>query len=61
MLNSWHNTYLNFLLHLKKKKKVFHEELEELICKMPKTILLAGLEGDIDSMGTPPNETLQEF
>lgn len=36
-------------------------ELEELICKMPKTILLAGLEGDIVSMGTPPNETPQEF
>jgi len=43
------------------KKKVFYEELEELICKMLKTILLAGLEGDIDSMGTPPNETPQDF
>jgi len=28
---------------------------------MLKTILLAGLEGDIDSMGTPPNETPQDF
>lgn len=60
MLNSWHNSYLNFLLHLR-KKKVFCEELEELICKMLKTILLAGLEGDIDSMGTPPNETPKDF
>lgn len=50
-----------FPTSFEKKKKVFYEELEELICKMPKMILLAGLEGDIDSMGTPPNETPQEF